>query len=206
MIATAIGRNSGSTMPSAASGNSVPSVSTADRNAGPVPGRGPRSVTASSTATSAGSASMSAMVAQVRRLRTQLDQLDADHGALRPHPEPVGALRRRREHDLLQGVPLGAEPRDPDPGLHQPRVERGGIRLADQEPLAVVLLHDAVEQPPDLLDVGRVHLDPAGGTAQLLELGLEDQPAPVQDADAGAELLDLAEQVAGEEHGGARPG
>ena len=39
-IATDTGRNSGSTMASAAAGNSAPLVSTADRNAGPVPGRG----------------------------------------------------------------------------------------------------------------------------------------------------------------------
>ena len=69
-IDTAIGRKSGSTIAIAASGKSVPSVSTADRNAGPVPGRGPMSVSPSSTATRVGSASMSRIVAQVRRLRT----------------------------------------------------------------------------------------------------------------------------------------
>ena len=41
MTATAIGRNSGSTMASAATANSEPCDSTADRNAGPCPGRGP---------------------------------------------------------------------------------------------------------------------------------------------------------------------
>ena len=51
---------------------------------GPVPGRGPRSVTASSTATSVGRASSSAIVTQVRRPPEQLDQLDPDHGRADP--------------------------------------------------------------------------------------------------------------------------
>ena len=152
----------------------------------------------------------SAMVTQVRRLRTQLDQLDADHW-----PAPIdgrtpnrSALSVGRGASTTSSRVCRSAPSlvDPDPGLHQPRVERGRVGSRTRSRCAVVLLHDPVEQPPDLLDVGRVHLDPAGGPAQLVELGLQDEPAAVEDADAGAQLLDLAEQVAGQEHRRARPG
>ena len=69
---TAIGRNSGSTIASAATENSAPLLSTADRNAGPVPGRGARRVNASSTATSVGSATSMTRVSQVRGRRASL--------------------------------------------------------------------------------------------------------------------------------------
>ena len=45
----------------------------------------------------------------------------------------------------------------------------------------------------------------AGGALQVVEVVLEHQPAAVQHADAGAHLLDLGEQVAGDEHRGAGP-
>ena len=80
-IATAIGRNSGSTIANAARGNSVPSVSTADRNAGPVPGRGPRSVIASSTATRVGSGRSAGDRHPGPRPPHQLAQLDPDRSS-----------------------------------------------------------------------------------------------------------------------------
>src|SRR3712207_7155797 len=67
-----MGRNSGSTMASAASGKSAPLVSTADRNGGPSPGRGARSVSCTRTATSTGSALRTAIVTQVRGRRNSL--------------------------------------------------------------------------------------------------------------------------------------
>ena len=65
--ATAIGRNSGSTMASAAIANRDPLAMTADRNAGPCPGRGAIRVQARSTQTSVGSRLSSPIATQVRR-------------------------------------------------------------------------------------------------------------------------------------------
>ncbi len=85
---TATGRKSGSTMPSAAAGNSAPLASTADRNAGPSPGRGATSVTARNTATIVGSRQSRPMVTQVRGRRNSFDSSTAIIGAPRGRPGP----------------------------------------------------------------------------------------------------------------------
>ena len=72
ITATATGRNSGSTIARAATEYSEPLDSTADRNAGPCPGRGPTCVTASSTATTIGRRFSSTRVSQVRGRRNSL--------------------------------------------------------------------------------------------------------------------------------------
>ena len=52
--------------------------------------------------------------------------------------------------------------------------------------------------------VGRAHARPGrSALQQRVELVLQHQPAAVQHADPGAQLLDLGEQVAGQEHRGA---
>ena len=114
ITATAIGRNSGSTIARAATENSCPLASTADRNAGPVPGRGARFVAASSTATSVGSAFSSTRVSHVRGRRASLISSTADHGA-----STRSAGDRAGQHDLLEGVPLHRQPVHRHPGVDE---------------------------------------------------------------------------------------
>ena len=106
--ATAIGRNSGSTIASAATENSEPLDSTADRKAGPVPGRGPRWVIASRIATTVGSASSMAMVSQVRGRRNSLRiSIAIMRRSTRSRSLRAGQL----QHGLLQAAALHASVR-----------------------------------------------------------------------------------------------
>ena len=85
--ATAIGRNSGSTMASAAMANSDPLAITAERNAGPCPGRGAIRVHASSTQTSVGSRLSRPIATHVRRRPNSLTSSTRITG---PPPRDVG--------------------------------------------------------------------------------------------------------------------
>ena len=148
---------------------------------------------------------MSAMVTQVRRLRTSLTQLDADHWLRRPRTgrrsrsspraRPPRAVRRSAP-SLVTRIPARTSR----------ALSAAGSRLADQEPLAVVLLHDAVEQSRGPASTSGVCTStrPVGRRSSSSSSCRTSRP-PVQDADAGAQLLDLAEQVAGEEHRGPGP-
>ena len=165
-----------------------------------MPGRGPRSVTASSTATSVGSASMSAIVTQVRRLRTILRSSTAITAAP-PGPSPRPVASSTTSSSVRRS---GASISTPDALADQQRVERGRVGVRG----------------------------PAAGRRRTLDLAVEQRRAPGRrrasapraarsarcsassrscstsrprssDADPGAQLLDLGEQVAGQEDRGA---
>ena len=112
--ATATGRNSGSTMPRAASGNRVPSVSTAERNGGPVPGRGPRSVSGEQHGDEGGQRveRRDRHPGRGRRsILTSSTRITSDC--------PPASVLGRGQHDLLEGAAHGRELRDPDAGRDQ---------------------------------------------------------------------------------------
>ena len=155
-----------------------------------------------------GSASISRIVAQVRRLRSSLLQLDADHA-----PTASGA-RVARTVSLPAPVAASttsssvcrsaASSLDPDPGRDQLGVEPGGVGGADQQPASPSTLLDPVaEHGAGAAPGSGAHHDPPGGAAQVVELLLQHHPAAVEHPDPGAHLLDLGEQVAGDEDGGA---
>ena len=152
--ATATGRNSGSTIASAATANSDPLVSTADRNAGPWPGRGRRSsVTRDRTATRVGSASSSSDRQPGPRPAEQLGQLDPHHGRSTRSPAapvrssttsssdaplraelvtrmPVATSRRSARPGRWPGSPAGRRraPRRRRRAARRPRRRRGCAR------------------------------------------------------------------------------
>ena len=140
--ATAIGRNSGSTIASAASGNRVPSVITADRNAGPVPGPRPEVGDGQQDRDQG----RQRVDQQDRHPRTpaqqQLAQLDGDHG--RDHRSEPGRLASSTTSSSV--APLLRQRRDRDAGRHQPRVQRRRVAVPHQQPVAVVLLDATVQQ------------------------------------------------------------
>ena len=126
MTATATGRNSGSTIARAATANSEPLASTADRNAGPCPGRGPTCVIATrsprssaarpaarSSATSGGGGTACAVRPRSRRVHP----IRARAASRRARPARACAARprarspgRRRRPAARSGSP-GRSPR-----------------------------------------------------------------------------------------------
>ena len=140
----------------------MPSVSTGDRNAGPVPGRGPRSVTASSTATSVGSASISAMVAQVRRRRTSLASSTRimtaapTRSALSEVAASTTSSRVRRSAPSLG---------DPDPRATSRALSAAGSASRTRSRCPSYSSTTPSSRLRTCVDVGRVHDDPAGGAA-----------------------------------------
>ena len=208
VIATAIGRNSGSTIASAASGNSVPSVSTADRNAGPAPGPRPDVGHREQHGDQRGQRvdqqdrHPGAAVAQ------QLAQLDADHAG-----PPAGSVADSSRAGPRRWSPparcargvrrSGASSSTRMPAATSSAARAAGVVGADQQPLAVALLDGASAAARRPGRRARSHEHPAGGPLQVVEVVLEHQPAAVQHADPGAHLLDLGEQVAGDEDRGA---
>ena len=149
------------------------------------------------TATMNGSAQVSTTLIQVRGRRSSLTSSTVITGAT----DLVRSGAGHREHDVLQRALLRADRADPQPGADQPGVERGGVGVADQQPLPVPVLHLPVEQRGHLVGVRGVHDDPARRRAQRRQVVLQDQPSGVQDPDPGAQLLDLGQQVAGQEDG-----
>ena len=132
----------------------------------------------------------------------QLHQLDPDHENASRSGPLVRAGAGHREHDLLERALVRADRADPQPRRHQPRVERGRVLRAlgaDQQPVAVPLLHLPVEQRDRPVGVRGVHHDPAGRRAQRGQVVLQDQAPGVQHPDPGAQLLHLGHQVAGQE-------
>src|ERR1035438_3356669 len=210
--ATATGRKTGSTRASAAAGYSAPSASTADRNALPWPGGGVRCVMVMKIATKNGSAQVSTTLIQVRARRSSLTSSTPITGTPRSRccvsrsvsgswPDVVRAGAGDREHDVLQGALMRADGADPQPGLHQARVERGRVGLADQQLRAVPVLHPPVEQRDGSVGVGRTDQGQPGRRAEGGQVLLQDQPPGIQDADPGAHLLDFREQVRRQEDG-----
>ena len=124
--ATAIGRNSGSTMRQRGQRveRAVGQHGGQERRA-PRPGRGPRSVTARRTATRVGSAQSSADRHPGARPAEQLAQLDGDHADRRPPGRELGA--GRRQHHLLEGPPLGRSSRTRTPAATSTRVQLGRV-------------------------------------------------------------------------------
>ena len=173
----------------------MPSVSTADRNAGPVPGRGPMSVIASSTATSVGSASISAIVIQVRRLRISLSSSTRDHvRSSRSEPASVAAsttsssVRRSGDSSTTRTPPSTSRAlRTAGSPTRTSRLSRRGARPGRR----------AGRAPVPHRGCGRT-VRPVG-CCSVVEVVLDHQPTAVEHADAGAQLLDLGEQVAGQE-------
>ena len=132
--ATAIGRNSGSTIASAASGNSAPLRRTADRNGGPSPGRGARSVTTSSTATSDRQRVEDADGRPGPRPAEHLAQLDGDHRIASTRSVLVPAAASTTSSRVGRS---SASPVTGDAGGDQPRVDLGRVAAADDHPVAV---------------------------------------------------------------------
>ena len=81
----------------------------------------------------------------------------------------------------------------------------GGVVGADDDLARSPVLDPAVEQRDRRADVGGVHPHQPGRRADRGQVLLEHQPAAVQHADPGTHLLDLGEQVAGQEDRRARP-
>ncbi|MGH3185600.1 MAG: hypothetical protein ACRDOE_27360, partial [Streptosporangiaceae bacterium] len=79
------------------------------------------------------------------------------------------------EDDLLERPLVRADRADPQPGSDQPRVERGRVLVADQQPLSVPLLHLPVEQRGHLVGIGGVDQDPARRRAQDRQVVLQHQ-------------------------------
>src|SRR5215469_3137581 len=92
--ATATGRKIGSTIASAAAGNSDPLDSTVDKSVGPWPGGGTTCVTATNVATTAGSRQSSAIATQLRGRRTSLTSSTPITGP--PPPRTHLALQQAR--------------------------------------------------------------------------------------------------------------
>src|SRR6266540_6219456 len=208
---TATGRNTGSTTASAAAGNSAPLLSTAPRKAGPSPGRGPIPVTLRNTATSVGRPASSAMLTQVRGRRTSLrSSTRSIAGLLATAAADVTAgPAGERQEDVLQRGTLHHQLADPHTALHQVPVERlraGAVEVDDQAvvaPLAQLGPDQAGRQLGGEAKVRRGDLDTAGGGEQGAHPVLDHQATPVHDRRAVADLLDLREQVARQEHRGA---
>ena len=125
-----------------------------------------------------------------------LPQLDGDH---RRRLHPVGARAGRGQHHLLEGGPLQLQPGHRDPGGDQPRVDLGRVGAADDDPSPVDRGHPAVENARTRSGSGVCTTVAPVGAVQRGQLVLQHQPAAVEDADPRAQLLDLGEQVAGQE-------
>ncbi len=191
-------------MPSAASGNRVPSVSTADRNAGPVPGPGTEVGDArAGPRPASGRASISAIVTQVRRLRTSLTSSTRIMRSRTPNRSALSVVAASTTSSRVRRSAPSLVTRTPARTSRALSAAGSGSRTSSR--CASYSSTTPSSRLRTCVDVRGVHLDPAGGPPELVELGLQDQPAPVEDADPGAHLLDLGEQVAGEEDGGAGP-
>ena len=154
---TATGRNSGSTIASAATANSDPLASTADRNAGPSPGRGAMPVTDTSTATSVGSALSSRIVTQVRGRRNSLASSTRIIGAPGPSAGSTRSPRRRcaraRRPPASAARARARRTRIPSATSRAFSAAASAVRIT--QPVAVARLDAAVQQRDDRRDVGR---------------------------------------------------
>ena len=171
--ATAIGRNSGSTMASAASGYSAPFAQHGGQERRPLP-RPRRQV---------GEHQQDRDQHRQRvedgdrrpgpRTAEHLAQLDGDHR--------VASTRSvlgpgRRQHDLLERRPLQRQPGHRDAGGDQPGVHLGRVGAADDDALAVDLGDPAVERRPHPVRRRRVH-DGRPGRARSAWRGRPAAPA-----------------------------
>ena len=87
--------------------------------------------------------------------------------------------------------------------MHEPCGELLGCKTAHDEPVAVAMLELPVQHARSDIGVGGAHQDAPGRALQRGEVVLQHEPAAVEHADARAQRLDLAEQMAGQEDGGA---
>jgi hypothetical protein len=83
------------------------------------------------------------------------------------------------------------------------RVHQCHVGIGDDQPVVVAVHNPAVEHCRHSPGVGSPHAHAPGRSAQHRQVVLQDEPAPVDHADPGAELLDLGQLVAGQEDGGA---
>ncbi len=134
---------------------------------------------------------MSRIVIQVRRL--------APACAARRRSSAVPALLGGLEDDLLEGALLRRElgHRTPDATSRALRASGSSARTQIRSPSRRSIRPSSSARAPSGSGV-RTTTRPVG-RCRSLELVLQHQPAAVEHADAGAHLLDLGEQVAGEE-------
>ena len=143
--------------------------------------------------------------------------LDAGAIARAGEPEERALMAGRRlaagqlQEERLE-VAARLEPRGVDPGDDQRAVDIGGpVRVdPDRQPAVVAgdrghaALRDEIRQgDPRRVQLGRGHPDADLPFAEqeLVDRPLPDQPARGDDPDDVGQLLDLAEDVAGDEHG-----
>ena len=187
--ATAIGRNSGSTMASAATENSEPLESTADRKAGPCPAAGRGSVTASSIATRVGSAFSRPM--RHPGSRTRANSLRSSTAIIGASTRSVlGPVRckmissrlRRSSASSVTGIP----------GATSAALTSAGSLPRTMTSSPVPIARPARPAPPTAAaGSGGTHNGASGGRPQRRQLILHDEPAAVEHPDPGAQRFDL---------------
>ena len=106
---------------------------------------------------------------------------------------------------LLDGEPGGRmAARDQGRGYVVRPPHGAGLREHHAPVLRLRLVAGGLQQRASACGVARLHDQPPGlPSLHLLGAQLLDQPAAVDDADAGGETVDLGEDVAGHEHGDA---
>ena len=139
------------------------------------------------------------MLTQLRGLRTSFTSSTLITAGRR-FRQAVGARAGHGQDHVFQRPALRGDLADPDPGRHQPGVDGRRVRVRHQQPLRITALDLAVEHRQRAVRVGGTDDRAAGRRPQLFKIVLFDQPPPVHDAHPGAQLLDLAQLVAGQEH------
>src|SRR5580658_5447466 len=121
----------------------------------------------------------------------------------------IEALPGEPDEQVLQAGRGHREAADPDPGVDELGADPFRLGVAQRgrgfvRPGLGAGEAQAGEHLDRALGVGGLHDDPGGtGPAEFGQRALEDQPAGTHYPDVGADLLDLGQQVRGDEHGGA---
>ena len=121
----------------------------------------------------------------------QLDQLDPDHGVVASR---TTCSRVRR---------TGSSPVTRTPAATSRALRSAASSAVTTTSRGAALLDPAVEERDGRADVGGLHADQPGDRADRGHVLLQHQTSAVEHADPGGHLLDLGEQVAGQEDRGA---
>src|SRR4051794_7854158 len=122
----------------------------------------------------------------------------------------IEALPRERDEHVLEIGALHEQLADADPGEHElavdglrPHVaERGDEHAVPDVGLPQPGPGQHLDRTRHVVRTGDDDAQPGGGhVPQIAQRALRDQPPAAHDADVGADLLDLRQQVRGEEHG-----
>src|SRR4051794_15558712 len=225
---TASGRNSGSVTTSAVNATNSPFPAIEPMNAGPSPPRGPPSPPASRMATAIrigthASAASRAMFRRRPNTSRSSDRSSRNVGrgtgragaATGRIPRStislvdIEALPRQRHEDVLQVRPLDDELPDPHPSRDELTVDDLRPRLTERREKDAVADLGFAEPGTDqhlrrarhVVRTGDDDPQPGSGDVpQLRQRPLRDEPPAAHHADVRADLLDLRQQMGGEEH------